>query len=324
MDSIRKYLETPLRDVEECISQALGSDIELLDHTNRLLLEGNGKMVRPILSLLCAGAAGTPGECTVRFAAATELLHNATLLHDDVVDGAAERRGRPTVAKLLGPSASVLIGDYWLVKCMQTILSCGSLGDRVLRLFAKTLEHLSEGELLQMQKASSADTTPEDYRRIIYCKTASLFETAARSAAISAGADEPTLEALCDYARNLGMAFQVKDDIMDYDASQAVIGKPVGTDLREQKITQPLLSALETVSPEEQRRIRGMVSHIADDPSLEAPVREFVLSHDGIARASAVLEEYLAKALECLEPLAGKPEKEYLAILARYIAKREN
>ena len=238
------YLKPQLERVETQINASLKSDISLLDGTNRSLRENGGKMIRPVLALLVGQACGQVSEDSIRFAAAAELMHNATLLHDDVVDGATERRGMPTVASMLNGPAAVLIGDFWLVRCMQTILGAEHYSEEVIRIYAKTLSDLAEGELLQMQKAASADTTQEDYLRIIFSKTASLFEASASSAAISVSAPQRIREAVTAYARNLGLAFQIRDDMFDYEADDAQVGKPVGIDLREQKITQPLLCAL--------------------------------------------------------------------------------
>ena len=325
MEEIKAYLKPGLDQVNAFIDAALRSDIPLLDSTNRSLREHPGKMMRPMLSLLVAGAAGAatpPPEDTYRYAAATELLHNATLLHDDVVDGATERRGLPTVSSILGGSAAVLIGDYWLEKCLRLVLGARREADRVLRLFAQTIGHLTEGELLQMQKASSADTTQADYLRIIYGKTASLFESAALSAAISVAADEQVVRAMGDFAYQLGLAFQIKDDIFDYD-EDASIGKPVGIDLEEQKITQPLLCALEQAASDEQAAIRALVKDIPEHPEHVARIRAFVKEKDGVALAKEVMDSYVAKAISCLEILPESKEKLYLAKLAEFVGKRD-
>lgn len=326
MDEIKAYLQPGLEQVNAFINMALRSDIPLLDSTNRSLREHPGKMMRPMLALLVAGATGEgtpPPEDTYRYAAATELLHNATLLHDDVVDGATERRGLPTVASILGGSTAVLIGDYWLEKCLQLVLGARREADRVLRLFAQTIGHLTEGELLQMQKASTADTTQADYLRIIYGKTASLFESAAMSAAISVAASEELIRAMGDYAYLLGLAFQIKDDIFDYEEEAADIGKPVGIDLMEQKITQPLLCVLEKASSAEQQEIRSLVKNIPDHPENVDRVRAFVKENDGVALAKDVMDFYVEKAISCLESLPESKEKLYLARLARFVGQRD-
>ena len=327
MNDILEYLKPGMEQVEAFIRIALRSDIPLLDTTNRSLREHPGKMMRPMLALLVAGATGPvtpPPEDAYRYAATAELLHNATLLHDDVVDGATERRGMPTVASLLGGSAAVLVGDFWLGKCLKLVLGGRRETYRVLGLFAQTIGHLTEGEMLQMQKATSADTTQEDYLRIIYGKTASLFESTAMSAAIAVGASEEEVRYMGDYAVQLGLAFQIKDDIFDYSDADKALGKPVGIDLLEQKITQPLLCALKTVSPAEQQRIRGLVGRISDAPSLAAEVTAFVKEHDGISLAVEEMEKRIDKAISLLDILPEIREKEYLVRLAQYVGQREN
>ena len=172
--ALKAFLAGPMQEVSALLEASLKSDIALLDATNRSLLSQGGKLMRPMLSLLSAGACGGINADSVRFAAAAEMIHNATLLHDDVVDGATMRRGKPTVMSILSSPASVLVGDYWLVKAIRCILDADRYSERAIRLFAKTLSDLAEGEMLQLQKASSGDTTREDYLRIIYSKTASL------------------------------------------------------------------------------------------------------------------------------------------------------
>lgn len=321
IQEIKTLLSGPMSRVEALMADVLRSDIDLLDTTNRSLLRQGGKQLRPVLTLLSAGACGGINEDSVRFAAASELIHNSTLLHDDVVDGATERRGRPTVMSILSSPASVLLGDFWLVKAIGTVLDASRFSERVIRLFGKTLSDLAEGELLQMQRASKADTSREDYFRIIYAKTASLFEAAVLSGAISAGAPETWTEALGTYARHLGIAFQIKDDIFDYMGGGA-LGKPVGIDLLEQKVTLPLLCALESVPEEDALEMRDLVSRISDMPELAARVRDFVMDRNGVAAAAAEMEKRLDEAVSSLEILPESVEKSYLVKLARFVGER--
>ena len=317
----KAFLAGPMEEVSALLEASLRSDIALLDATNRSLLSQGGKRIRPVLTLLSAGACGGIVADSVRFAAAAELIHNSTLLHDDVVDGATTRRGKPTVMSILSGPASVLVGDFWLVKAIRCILDAERYSERVIRLFAKTLSDLAEGELLQMQKASACDTTREDYIRIIYSKTASLFEASVLSGAVSADAPEEWTAALAGYARNLGIAFQIKDDIFDYAGGDG-LGKPVGIDLLEQKITLPLLCALDSVPEEEASTVRAMVGQVSDMPELAVKVRQFVLDHDGVDKARAEMEKYIDEAVFCLEELPQTAEKSYLAQLARFVGER--
>ncbi len=322
IQALYTFLRPQLDRVEARITASLRSDIALLDGVNRRLREHPGKMLRPMLALLVADACGGVTEDTVRFAAAAELLHNATLLHDDVVDGAVERRGVPTAAKLLGGGPAVLIGDYWLVNCMQEVLDASQEPERVLRIFARTLHHLTEGELLQMEKAGKGDTTQADYLRIIYGKTASLFEATATAAAISARASEEQVKAMGQFARLLGTAFQIKDDILDYSKS-AALGKPVGLDLKEQKITQPLLCAMEAVPAAEAAQWRAHVAQVAEHPEVIGIIVDFVHAQDGVARAGQVMDAYIADAIRCLDVLPERPSRQYLSALAQFVGDRK-
>ncbi len=321
--SILEYLGSDWSRTEELISSSLASDINLLDSTNRSILEHSGKKLRPMMSLLMAKACsdGPLSEDSIRFAAAAELLHNATLLHDDVADRSETRRGVPTVACLLGDTPSVLIGDFWLVKAVEAVLSAEHHSDEVTRLFSRTLSNLAEGEMLQLQKASGGDTSEEDYFRIIYSKTASLFVAGCVSAAISVDAPEEIKEAARQYAVSLGLAYQVKDDIMDYEGGD--IGKPTGVDLKEQKITLPLLGALLSADKDTERRIRSMVCGIPDHPENVDAIVDFVKTGNGIAYAEMKLSELCGKAAEALSVLPDSPAKEYLIELARYTGERK-
>lgn len=321
--SIREYLGRDWTAVQERISSSLRSDIPLLNTTNDSILSNSGKQMRPVLSLLVARACscgGNVSEATVRYAAASELLHNATLLHDDVADDSDQRRGVPTIMSLMGPSVSVLVGDYWLVKAMELILGSSESDHRVIKIFSKTLSDLAEGEMLQLQKAQKGDTDENDYLRIIYNKTASLFEAACVSAAISVEACPEYEKAAKDYAVALGLAFQIKDDILDYAGTESV-GKPLGVDILEQKMTMPLLGAFACVPPQE-ARIRGMVKDIVDHPEYRDEIVAFVKENGGLEYAVAQLDRYVKQAVEALSVLPESDERDMLEELAYFTAKR--
>ena len=320
--SVREYLGKDWDSVKDKIESALVSDIDLLNATNSSILSNSGKQLRPLLALLVARACSghEVSESTVRYAAAAELLHNATLLHDDVADNSAQRRGVPTIMSLMGPSVSVLLGDYWLVKAMELILQSSEGDHLVIKIFSKTLSDLAEGEMLQLQKAQSGDTCEADYLRIIYSKTASLFEAACVSAAISVNASEEYRKAAKDYALALGIAFQIKDDILDYSGTESV-GKPLGVDILEQKITMPLIGAMVN-APAEEARIRGLVKGIADHPENRDEIVDFVKENSGLEYAVERLDRYVAQAVEALSVLPVSRERELLEELAYFTAKR--
>ena len=321
--AVKEYLGQDWLSVQERIASALESDISLLNSTNASILSQSGKQLRPMMALMFARACtGRATDAGIRYAAAAELLHNATLLHDDVADGSELRRGKPTVMSLMGPSVSVLVGDYWLVKAMELILQDSDTDTTAIRIFSKTLSDLAEGEMLQLQKAQSGDTDEKDYLRIIYNKTASLFEAACVSAAISAGVSEDVVKAARDYAVALGLAFQIKDDILDYSGTESV-GKPRGVDILEQKITLPLLGALNNVSGQKQAEVRGIVKDIVGRPELRDDIVSFVKENGGLEYAKARLEGYVNEAVHALDILPDSREKECLVELARYTAIRD-
>ena len=324
ISEIKRFLGQDWTDTETLIRRSLDSDIGLLNSTNRALLANGGKQLRPILGLLVARACGggsVAGD-SIRFAAASELMHNATLLHDDVADSSKERRGRPTVMSILGGPASVLIGDFWLVRAVECILSAENRTGEVIRIFSKTLSDLAEGEMLQLEKADSGDTDERDYCKIIYSKTASLFEAVCVSCALSVDACQEWVEAVREYSVALGMAFQIRDDMFDYSDEASVIGKPVGIDLDEQKITMPLLGALSSVDAGKAAQIRSKVVASHGNPSLKDEVRSFVLENGGLEYSKARLSEYVAAAERALDALPPSEEKELLAGIASFTASR--
>ena len=320
---IQEYLGADWLAVKHRMGEALKSDIELLDSTNESILSHSGKQLRPMLTLLmaktCSGGEVTPA--TINYAAASELLHNATLLHDDVADGSEKRRGVPTIMSLMGPSVSVLVGDYWLVKAMELILEVSDDSPGVLKIFSKTLSDLAEGEMLQLQKAQQGDTDVNDYLRIIYSKTASLFEAACVSAAISVGALETMFKAAVDYARALGIAFQIKDDILDYVGTDAV-GKPLGADILEQKITMPLLGALAGVDEQKAAEVRKMVYDIHEHPEYRDEIVRFVKENGGVEYAVSRLNDYVEMAVEALNAFPDSIARNSLIELAHFTAER--
>ena len=314
-----KSLGEDWKKVQNLLIDSLYSDVELLRRINTGILDNSGKMLRPMMTLLvaklCSG--GKTTEESVRYAAAVEILHNATLIHDDVADDSDTRRGAPTVKALLGPTPAVLVGDFWLAKVMSLLAGSDDLRWTT-KAFSGTLVDLAEGEMLQQEKAVKGDTSVEDYLRIIFCKTASLFRTACVCGARSVAAPEKYMDAAADFGRAMGMAFQIQDDILDYEGED--LGKPVGVDLLERKITLPLLGALEGSSDE--GKIRRMVREIPQHPGNCELVRQFVMRNDGVARARVKLDVYVDEALAALEVFPDSKEKAILASIAGMSSKR--
>ncbi|MGM9787638.1 MAG: polyprenyl synthetase family protein [Candidatus Cryptobacteroides sp.] len=315
-EEIIKHLGEDWTDMNCYIKEALSSDIALLQEVNDDLISHGGKMLRPMVAILVARmlSGGKASRESVKVAAAVEMLHNATLLHDDVADDSPTRRGEPTLASKIGPSTAVLIGDFWLAKAMELTLTSATRSSMA-KVVSKAMTNLAEGEMLQLQKSYQQDTCEEDYFRIIYCKTASLFEAACLGSAITCDASQEQQEAVAHYAKCLGIAFQIRDDILDY-VGDVALGKPVGIDLKEHKITLPLLCAMK--GSKQEAEIRKMISQTDSHPEYCEQIRKFVLDKEGAAKAEIVLEEYIDRSVRALETLPDGEDKNYLIKIARY------
>lgn len=315
---VQRFLGQSWTDFQRCFAESLQTDIPLLGKVNRFILEHGGKKLRPTFTLLTAQAlVGTCDERVVSCAAASELLHTATLLHDDVADEATVRRGAPTVMALYAPSTAVLVGDFWLSRAMDLIIDHPD--KRVLHAFSKCLGDLARGEMLQLERAEKGDTTEEDYRRIIYCKTTSLFEAAMVSAACSVGAGETETEIFRTYARHIGQAFQMMDDILDY-SPELSIGKPTGQDIMEKKITLPLLCLFRKAPASVERSLRRRMKK--PDAALVEEIFSLVRQYDALSEAHDVLEEEIRQAVDVLAPIPASEAKNYLIKLTGLMAVR--
>ena len=312
-DDLILYLGEDWSKVNALIRSVLHSDVGLLDNINNRLLRNSGKMLRPMLTICMARAANGGGGCdgTLPNAASVEILHNATLLHDDVADNADTRRGIPTLMSELGAVPAVLVGDFWLARSVGLISESKHLSWG-LHEYARTLTDLAEGEMLQQEKAFKADTTVDDYLRIIHCKTASLFMTACRAGIKSVDGTDELLDAAGRFGRALGMAFQIRDDVLDY-AGDSSTGKPVGIDLKEQKITLPLLGAL--AASEHEKEIRKMIQDIPEHPEYCEKIHNFVLENGGVEYAGRKLEAFEDEALAALEAFPASRDRDVLAYL---------
>ena len=245
--------------VDEVIRQRLSSRVALIDQISHYIINAGGKRIRPRLVLLFAEALGFDGPERHELAAIVEFIHTATLLHDDVVDESALRRGRATANAMFGNAASVLVGDFLYSRAFQMMVSVNRM--RVLQVLADATNVIAEGEVLQLMNMHDPDLSVDDYLQVIRFKTAKLFEASARLGAVLAGADAALEEACADYGRSLGTAFQLVDDLLDYEGNSSELGKNVGDDLREGKPTLPLLLAMERGSDADRVLIRHAIEH---------------------------------------------------------------
>ena len=320
-EDIRRTIASEWEGFERLLTEALASRSDLLNRINTYLLDASGKKLRPLLALVTAKAcSGSINQKAVACAAVSELIHTATLLHDDVVDDSDQRRGRMTVRKLFSPGASLLMGDYWLTRAIHLLIAYGCPVE-VLGIYSKSLEELAEGEIIQMELADSLRATEDDYIQVIRRKTASLFIASVKGPAIVAGASGEVVAAMEQYAYWLGCGFQIRDDILDYHSS-AETGKDSDSDIMERKITMPLLCAMRN-APDQEEHIRRRMGDITCDPSkkeqdreIASEIRTFVLSHGGIESATGVVRDYSLRAQRCLEILKPSLSRDGLASIA--------
>lgn len=300
--------------VDQVIRNRLSSDVALIEQISHYIIGAGGKRIRPRLVLLFAQALGFAGDEQYELAATVEFIHTATLLHDDVVDESSLRRGRKTANALFGNAASVLVGDFLYSRAFQMMVSVNRM--RVLDVLADATNVIAEGEVLQLLNMHDPDIAVEQYLRVIRFKTAKLFEASARLGAVLAQAS-PAVETACaDYGRALGTAFQLVDDLLDYEGHTEALGKNVGDDLREGKPTLPLLIAMERGSPEERELIRHAIEHgeverLADIVAIVRRTGALEATREAARREAEIAKNSLStwpasKALEALLELSAR------------------
>ncbi|MGL4205040.1 MAG: octaprenyl diphosphate synthase [Aeromonadaceae bacterium] len=249
--AIRALSADDMQAVNALILQRLQSDVALINQIGIYIVNGGGKRMRPLLAILAARALGYQGDKHIKLAAIIEFIHTATLLHDDVVDGSELRRGRDTANALFGNAASVLVGDFLHTRSFQMMAELQNL--RIMEILAEATNVIAEGEVMQLMNCNDPETTEENYFQVIYCKTAKLFEAATRLGAVLCDSPPEIEQAMQEYGRYLGTAFQIVDDVMDYTSASADMGKNVGDDLAEGKPTLPLIYAMQQANPAQRK-----------------------------------------------------------------------
>lgn len=321
LEVIQQEIAPELKRLNRLISDQLSSSNELMNQVIENYLQSKGKLIRPIIVMLSAKLFGPVSDTVLSAAAAVELLHNASLIHDDVVDEAKTRRNRPTINSVWDNHIAVLVGDFFVSSAMQQAIATKDI--RIIDSLCHLGKLLSLGEIDQIFNAREHSISKANYMAIIDYKTASLFVSSARMGCLAAGVDDWRMTALEEYARAFGRCFQIRDDIFDYSAGSAALGKPTGNDLREGKITLPLLAALEA-APESAERSR--VVEILDGDSIAdgdiAMVMDFARRNGGIELAQAEMENLRGRAVEALAPLDDSEQKRELIDLLGFIIDR--
>lgn len=320
LEQINELTAQDMADVNATILEQLNSEVSLINQLGYYIISGGGKRIRPMIAVLAARALNYSGKQHVTVAALIEFIHTATLLHDDVVDESDMRRGKATANAAFGNAASVLVGDFIYTRAFQMMTSLGSL--RVLALMSEAVNVIAEGEVLQLMNCNDPDITEESYMRVIYSKTARLFEAAAQSSAILADASPEQERALQDYGRYIGTAFQLIDDLLDYSADGQTLGKNVGDDLSEGKPTLPLLHAMRNGTAEQAAMIREAIEQ-GNGRHLLDPVLETMRQCGSLEWTRESAEREADKAIASLAVLPESPWRSALEALAHMSVQRE-
>lgn len=317
---IQAPIASEMEAFERKFRASMKTKVLLLDKIMNYIVKRKGKQMRPMFVFLSAGATGSISEATYRGASLIELLHTATLVHDDVVDNADYRRGFFSVNALWKNKIAVLVGDFLLSRGL--ILSVENKDFSLLSIVTDAVREMSEGELLQMEKSRQLNITEEVYFQIIRQKTASLIASCCAVGASSSGASEEVVNTMRLFGEKIGMAFQIKDDLFDYGAD--VIGKPVGIDIKEKKMTLPLIHSLAKASWLERRRIMGIVRNESSKPKKIKEVIEFVRNSGGIEYAQTVMRTYHQEALAVIGDVPDSSYKRSLIDLVQFTIERDN
>ncbi len=319
---ILDLVQADLEKVERVIGLESVASVEAVTTIGRYLQAAGGKRLRPILVLLSARMAGDIDEGAIRMAAVVEMIHTATLVHDDVIDTARTRRGRPSSNAIWGNHACVLAGDWLYMQAFQIALRERNF--HILDVLISLTQMMVEGELLQLERLRRIDISEADYMELIDRKTASLFSACARLGAVMSGADEATETRLGEFAWNLGIAFQLVDDVLDFTSRESVLGKPVGNDLREGKVTLPLIYALTSASPEQRQLVETVLADGSYDNVPFSRILGLIEEHDGVRRARERAGEFTGKARAIIAEFPDSPYQRALAAVAELITERDH
>jgi octaprenyl-diphosphate synthase len=319
---ILELVQEDLRKVEREIDLELMASVGAVTSIGKYLSGSGGKRLRPILLLLSCKLIGETNASAIRMAAIVEMIHTATLVHDDIIDVAETRRGKPSTNVIWGNHTSVLAGDWLYMQAFQIALRERNF--HILDILIGLTQMMVEGELLQLERIGKVDISEADYMELVDRKTASLFSACARLGAVVGGADDRVEQKLSDFAWNLGIAFQLTDDILDFTARETTLGKPVGSDLREGKVTLPLIYALEG----EDREGRAMVDTVLrtrsyDEVSVQR-IRAFIERQDGVERARKRAESFAEKARTILQEFPESPYQRALAAVTDLVTDRDH
>lgn len=320
IDRVFGYLKRDLLKVEKALTTHLKSPVPLIPVIGRHIVLSGGKRFRPAVLLLVADACGYVGPRRIVMAVVTEYMHNATLLHDDVVDGGVVRRGRPAANVVYGNTASVLVGDFLFARASQLMTDDGD--PKVLAIYARTLVSLSEGEVLQLTKSADPAISEDEYLNVVFHKTASLIAAASETGAVLGGADDVLRRRMYQFGRAVGIAFQLADDVLDYIGTEEELGKRPRQDLREGKITLPLIFALRAADRADRAKVRGIVARGRFTEREIAFLARLVERNGGLDYTKRRARDFVEAGKKFLFRLPPSTARDGLAAMSDYIVSR--
>ncbi len=320
LNAIRRPVAEDRKAVDTLILRRLQSDVVLINQIGHYIVGSGGKRLRPLAVLLSARACGYAGDRHVDLAAIVEFIHTATLLHDDVVDGSERRRNRDTANVVFGNEASVLVGDFLYSRAFEMMVDVGSM--RVMEIMAHATNRIAEGEVLQLLNTGDPDTDEARYMEVIVRKTATLFEAGTRIGAVVSGAGDEVEDAVARYGLNLGIAFQLIDDALDYGSDNTELGKNVGDDLEEGKPTLPIIRAIQAGSPEQRDLLRHAIEN-GGRGRIDAVTRA-IASTDAITYTTQLAQSYARRAKEALRALPPSAAADAMAAMAEFAVSRSH
>jgi len=318
IDEIKKPIAADIDAFEERFKSSMQSSVPLLDRITHYIVKRKGKQIRPLFVFFSASICGGITDATHRGAALVELLHTATLVHDDVVDNSYQRRGFFSINALWKNKIAVLVGDFLLSKGL--LLSIENNDFKLLQIVSEAVKQMSEGELLQVEKVRRMDVDEPIYYEVIRQKTASLIASCCACGAASAGADEETIEKMRLFGEKIGIAFQIKDDMFDFGTDNG--GKPLGIDIKEKKVTLPLIYSLNNAASSDRKRIINLVKNHNDDPKKIEQIIRFVKETGGLQYAETQMKKYQDEAFEILNTFPRSDSRESLEQLVRFTTER--
>ncbi|SMO70901.1 octaprenyl-diphosphate synthase [Chryseobacterium rhizoplanae] len=320
VEEIKRPINDEMKLFEQKFYESMQSKVALLDKVTRFIVTTKGKQMRPMFVFLCAKLVGEVTEKTYRGASMIELIHTATLVHDDVVDESFKRRNFFSINALWKNKIAVLVGDYLLSK--SVLLSTDHKDYDLLGVISRTIREMSEGELLQLEKARKLDITEDVYYEIIRQKTATLIAACCEIGVLSNNADEALAKKMMDFGTFTGMAFQIKDDLFDYLSSN-VIGKPVGIDIKEQKMTLPLIHTLKIAGEKDRKYYFDTIKRYNNNPKRVKELIEFVKTSGGLEYAITVMKDFQQKAKNILDEFPDSEARKSLHIMLDYVIERK-